>query len=161
MREYHPRDGASRIAYLSLTRGSVMKKHWVGLAVLAALWTPVPVGAKDLALGDPAPKIEVKEFVKGDPVEKFDKGKLYVVEFWATWCGPCRTSIPHLTELQKKHKDVTFIGVSVYENNQDAVKPFVKEMGDKMVYRVAMDAIPEGGKRNEGKMAQAWMEAAQ
>src|SRR5437868_505895 len=137
-----------------------MKKQWIGLAILPALWMAAPVGAKDLAVGDPAPKIEVKEFVKGDPIEKLDKGKTYVVEFWATWCVPCRTSIPHLSELQKKYKDVTFIGVSVYENDQAKVKPFVDEMGEKMTYRVAVDAVPEGGKRNEGKMAKGWMEAA-
>ena len=39
---------------------------------------------------------------------------IMVVEFWATWCGPCRTSIPHLIELQKKFKDVMFVGISDY-----------------------------------------------
>jgi thiol-disulfide isomerase/thioredoxin len=68
------------------------------------------------------------------------KGKqTYVVEFWATWCGPCRVSIPHLTELQKKFKTqgVTFIGVS--DETEDKVKPFVDKMGDKMDYTVAVD----------------------
>ena len=71
------------------------------------------VMAQTLKVGDPAPKIEVKSFVKGEPVKTFEAGKTYVVEFWATWCGPCKTSIPHLSELQKKHPAVTFIGVSV------------------------------------------------
>src|SRR5947199_9364455 len=106
-----------------------------------------------LGIGDPAPKLEVKEFVKGEPVKSLEKGKVYVVEFWATWCGPCRATIPHLTELQKKHKDVTFIGVSIYESDPKAVKPFVEEMNDKMDYRVAMDDAPEGEKAGEGKMA--------
>jgi thiol-disulfide isomerase/thioredoxin len=114
-----------------------------------------------LGIGDPAPKLEVKEFVKGDPVKSLEKGKLYVVEFWATWCGPCRVSIPHLTDLQKQHKDVTFIGVSVFESDFGKVKPFVEEMGDKMEYRVAIDAVPEGKKANDGFMAQKWMEAAE
>ena len=75
-----------------------------------------------------------------------EPGKVYVVEFWATWCGPCRVTIPHLTELQKKHVDVVFIGVSVCEQDQDAVKPYVEAMGDQMAYRVAMDLDPrEGG----------------
>src|SRR5438105_4278369 len=85
-----------------------------------------------LSVGDSAPKLKVKEFVKGDPVKDLEKGKVHVVEFWATWCGPCRVSIPHLTELQKKHKDVVFIGVSVSERDFDNVKPFVEKMGDKM-----------------------------
>jgi thiol-disulfide isomerase/thioredoxin len=135
------------------------------LAMLAVLGVACAAGrsaaAEPLTVGDAAPKLEVKEFVKGDAVAKFEKDKVYVVEFWATWCGPCRATIPHLTELQKKHKDVTFIGVSVFENNQGAVKPFVKEMGAKMDYRVAMDDVPAGGKRDEGKMAKNWMIAAE
>ncbi len=89
-----------------------------------------------------------------------EPGKFYVVEFWATWCGPCRATIPHLTELQKKHTDVNFIGVSVWEQDQKRVKPFVKEMGDKMSYRVAMDAVPEKAKGMDGAMAKNWMKAA-
>jgi thiol-disulfide isomerase/thioredoxin len=116
--------------------------------------------AKPLNIGDKAPKLEVKEFLKGKPIKNFAKGKLYVVEFWATWCGPCRVSIPHLTELQKKYRDVTFIGVSVWERDQAAVKPFVDEMGDKMDYLVALDAVPKDAEGNEGAMAKAWMTAA-
>ncbi len=115
--------------------------------------------AGTLGVGDPAPKLDVK-FVKGDAVSEFEPGKLYVVEFWATWCGPCKTSIPHLTELQKKHPEITFIGVSVFEQNQDGVKPFVDEMGAKMAYRVAMDSIPKDAGRGEGAMAKSWMQAA-
>jgi thiol-disulfide isomerase/thioredoxin len=146
-----------------------MSKYVTVLAAALVVALAGRAAAADaLGIGDPAPKMQVKEFVKGEPVAGFDKGKIYVVEFWATWCGPCRVSIPHLTELQKKHKDVTFIGVSVWESDQAAVKPFVKEMGDKMDYRVAVDDVPAGdpnkneGKTdpNDGKMAKAWMQAA-
>src|SRR5262249_17993631 len=58
------------------------------------------------------------------------------------------------------YKDVTFIGVSIWENDAKDVKPFVKEMGDKMDYRVAVDKVPEGGKGAEGAMSKAWMQAA-
>ncbi len=114
-----------------------------------------------LTVGDDAPAISVSRWVKGDPVDRFDRGKTYVVEFWATWCGPCRISIPHLTELQKKYrgKGVTIIGVSV-DQNHNLVAPFVKEMGDKMDYTVAVDDVPKGDKATKGKMAEGWMEAA-
>jgi thiol-disulfide isomerase/thioredoxin len=125
----------------------------VGSATAGAL-------ADELSVGDPAPKLGVKEFVKGEPLTKLEKGKTYVVEFWATWCGPCRVSIPHLTDLQKKYKDVAFVGVSVWERDAKGVKPFVEEMGDKMDYRVAVDDVPESGDANDGAMAKTWMNAA-
>lgn len=137
-----------------------MAKRILGIAAVVALVSGSWARAQDLTLGDKAPKLEVKEFVKGEPVKEFENGKVYVVEFWATWCGPCRKSIPHVTELQKKFKDVTFIGVSVWEDDQSEVKPFVTEMGDKMDYRVAMDAVSEGGKADEAPMAKNWMAAA-
>lgn len=127
------------------------------LAALAALAAPARA---DLNVGDAAPKLEVKEFIKGEPIKALEAGDTYVVEFWATWCGPCRATIPHLTDLQKKHKDVKFIGVSVWEQDQDLVEPFVKEMGDKMDYRVARDSIAEGKEADDGAMATNWMKAA-
>lgn len=130
------------------------------LAAMAALGAGFPTQAQNLTVGDPAPKLEVSSFVKGEPVTNLEPGKFYVVEFWATWCGPGRATIPHLTELQKKHPDVNFIGVSVWEQDQKKVKPFVEKMGEKMSYRVAMDAVPEKGKGNDGAMAKNWMRAA-
>jgi tetratricopeptide (TPR) repeat protein len=114
-----------------------------------------------LTIGDEAPAISVSRWVKGDPVDRLDPRKTYVVEFWATWCGPCRVSIPHLTELQKKYREkgVTVIGVSV-DQNRNAVAPYVKEMGGKMDYAVALDDVPEGEHGGKGKMAERWMEAA-
>ena len=112
--------------------------------LLTAALAGLALGAAPLTaaeLGMDAPPLNISKFVKGDPVV-LAKGKgsqVYVVEFWATWCGPCRTSIPHLTELQKKFKsqNVTFIGIS--DETVDKVKPFVDEMGAKMDYVVAVD----------------------
>ncbi len=128
------------------------------LAALAGLAAPA---FADLNVGDPAPKLEVAKFVKGEPIKALEPGNTYVVEFWATWCGPCRATIPHLTEMQKKHEDVKIVGVSVWEQDQDAVAPFVEEMGDKMDYRVAMDSIPDGKDADDGAMATNWMKAAE
>lgn len=113
-----------------------------------------------LTPGSKAPALTVAKFVKGTPVAKFEPNNTYVVEFWATWCGPCKQSIPHLTELQKEYKNkVTFIGVSVWENDQALVEPFVQEWGDKMNYTVAMDKQDTPTDRH-GVMAGTWMDAS-
>jgi thiol-disulfide isomerase/thioredoxin len=112
-----------------------------------------------LKVGDAAPGLQVAKWVQGEPVKGFQPGKTYIVEFWATWCGPCRATIPHLNEIHNKYKDkgLIVIGQDVFERNEEEVPKFVKQMGDKMTYRVALDD-KEGNKN--GKMAETWMEAA-
>jgi thiol-disulfide isomerase/thioredoxin len=115
----------------------------------------------ELGIGDAAPKLDVAKFYKGDPVTKFEAGQVYVVEFWATWCGPCRATIPHLSALQKKYGNkVVFIGVSVWERDASRIEPFLKSMGDKMEYRVAADNVGKDDDASEGPMAKNWMTAA-
>jgi thiol-disulfide isomerase/thioredoxin len=121
-----------------------------------------------LHVGDAAPALKPGKWLKGDPVTAFEKDKIYIVEFWATWCGPCKASIPHLTELQKKYPKVTFIGQDCLEQKPEVVAEFVKKMGDKMNYRVALDDKGEEKKEGEkkeaavgaGKMAKSWLLAA-
>ena len=132
------------------------------ITIAAAGCLSMPALAGKLGIGDAPPPITVKQWVKGDAVATFEKGNVYVVEFWATWCGPCKKSIPHVSELQKTYadKNVTVIGVSVWERDQSLVVPFVEKMGDKMAYRVAMDDVVGEGETAKGKMAEAWMKAA-
>jgi thiol-disulfide isomerase/thioredoxin len=112
--------------------------QWLLAAMCVGL---LPGVASALDLGDAAPKLSVTEWVKGAPVSLSDgKGKtVYVLEFWATWCHPCRDSIPHLTELQARYpKEVVVIGVSNEETSD--VRPFVEKLGKEMEYRIAVDS---------------------
>lgn len=131
------------------------------MTVLAGVTLATAVQAQEpkLKIGDPAPKLQVGKWVQGEPVKAFEKDKAYIVEFWATWCGPCRVSIPHLNELHEKYKDkgLVVIGQDVWERDESLVEPFIKKMGDKMTYRVAMD---DKTKEEKGAMAVTWMQAA-
>lgn len=112
--------------------------------------------AAPLGVGSPAPKLEVASWLQGEPVTDFEAGKLYVVEGWATWCGPCIRGIPHLNELHTKFKDrgLVVIGVNVWDGaSVEKVAAFVKSRKD-MTYRVAYD----GG--SSGPFANGWMRAA-
>ncbi|MEE2719625.1 MAG: redoxin family protein [Planctomycetota bacterium] len=116
--------------------------------------------AKPLTVGDKAPAIKVGTWVKGEPVTSFADGQVYVMEFWATWCGPCIRGIPHLTELQKNYKDkgVTIVGTAIWqreptqEDRVATVTGFVDQQGDKMDYTIAVD--------DERSMSESWMMAA-
>ncbi len=134
---------------------------WMGSLVALAAGTSLLIGAEaTLKVGDPAPKLQTGKWVQGEPVKQFDKDHAYIVEFWATWCGPCRASIPHLNEIHKKFQDkgLIVIGQDCWEKDESKVAPFVKEtMGDKMTYRVALD---DKSDNETGKMAQTWMAAA-
>ena len=134
-------------------------KLGAALLALTAGMTLALAAEPTLKVGDPAPKLQTGKWVQGEPVKDFAKGKAYIVEFWATWCPPCRASIPHLNETYTKFKDkgLIVIGLDCWERDESLVAPFVKKMGDKMTYRVALD---DKASDKKGQMAKTWMEAA-
>jgi thiol-disulfide isomerase/thioredoxin len=113
----------------------------VGLVAFATSRAEQPT----FKIGDPAPAIEPITWLQGSPVAKYEPGRVYVVEFWATWCPPCIKAIPHLSALQRKHsKSLTIIGVNAegllgFEGNANTVREFMKKHGKDMAYTAAME----------------------
>jgi len=126
-------------------------------------WTLIPhlafgQGAV-LKIGDPAPPIAVAQWIHGPPTDDLARGQVYVVEFWATWCGPCRRAIRHLTELQRRFgSKLTVIAVSTWEPDWRAVPRFVAREGAEMGYRVATDRVSSPS-TPDGEMSHTWMAA--
>jgi thiol-disulfide isomerase/thioredoxin len=79
---------------------------------------------------DPAPEFTLAG-LDGKPVTlAASKGKVVLVNFWATWCGPCRAEIPDLVELQKRYKDrLQILGLVVDDEDLDAIKKFSARYG--------------------------------
>ena len=116
-----------------------------------------------LRIGDKAPPVKYSKWIKGTPVETFQGDQLYILEFWATWCGPCKAAMPHLTKTQKKYEGkATIIGVDVWEKVDEGktyetalplVTKFVQGNDANMGYSVVAD-------NNEQHMGNKWLKAA-
>lgn len=131
------------------------------IIIILFLAVAMPIHSQKLKIGDNAPQIIVYEWINAEPIIKFEKGTIYVVEFTGSNCVPCRAVAPHLSELAYKHRaKVKVLGICVWENASKndtsylkRVRKFVNTMGNKMSYPVAVD-VPEQ------TMGENWMKAA-
>lgn len=112
-----------------------------------------------LTVGDKAPALSLAAVVQGAPVGDFEQGNVYVVEFWATWCGPCLQSMPHISALQDQYSEkVQFIGIT--DEDAPTVDAFMNRQAteagqnwsEMLTYTIARDQGTETGA--------AWMQAA-
>lgn len=131
---------------------------WVGVALIAMGGL---VSAQDeetveklLGLGDNAPEFKGLEWIQGrDPMDAEEKPDYLLVDCWATWCGPCVSSIPHMNELAAEYADrgVAVMGIAVWDE-AEKVEAFVASGRNPMSYPIAIDG--------EGDVAENLMKAS-
>ena len=118
-----------------------MKKRIAFILPLFVIFQMMLTGAQKTMVGQDLPKLTVNFLGK----EADLSGKPTIVEFWATWCPPCRKSIPHLNEIYKKYKERGLEIVGITDENQAVVEEFLKKQP--IDYHVGLD---QGGKYSAG-----------
>jgi thiol-disulfide isomerase/thioredoxin len=95
----------------------------------ALLLSRCSTGEKEPSSG-PAPDFSLKSFDGKEITLSQLKGKVVLLDFWATWCGPCKESIPHLIQLYKDYRESGFelVGMNVDKGDGEAVRRFVRSM---------------------------------
>jgi len=128
------RYGWLRFTLRSTGEGKEMLR-WAALLALTLRFATANAADDEshLKIGDPAPILHPMAWIKGEPITHYEPGRIYVVEFWATWCSPCIDAVPRLTALQSKYPDkLTVVGVNVLESamgqgDENSVRAFVRK----------------------------------
>ena len=98
---------------------------------IITLCASLGLGVASPSAARPAPAFSVKT-VDGKPVRMTDlRNRPVVLDFWATWCGPCRASMPHLSDMAGRYgkQGLVVIGMSVDEGAPASVKQFANRLG--------------------------------
>jgi len=121
--------------YLSVLTGALLALAGCSSAPVEE---PLEVNIKPLAQRQMAPKFELKDANGATVTPAEYKGKVVLLNFWATWCVPCKAEIPWFQEFDKKFKDRGFavLGVSLDEEGWNVVKPYVEDR--KIAYRMVI-----------------------
>ena len=123
-------------------------RRLAGAIALSLALAPAARGAEkpDGKIGSPAPPLALVD-LDGAKLDLASlRGKIVVIDFWATWCAPCRAQVPQFVSLQKKYREqgVEVVGISL-DDSAASVRAFREKYG--MTYRVAL---------GDAKLAERW-----
>ncbi|TYO61059.1 UbiA family prenyltransferase [Bradyrhizobium hipponense] len=106
------------------------------------------------------PPIEAESWLRGPPLTSFQPGKVYIIEFWAAWCGACVAAVPNLMQLQERYKDsgLEIVGVAASERastpdeGRSRLNAWLTKNFPNLNYRIVFDYT--------GEMSKLWMDAS-
>ena len=128
---------------MNVSRHLKLRQICIVLACIVAIGVPAGSarGQEDapaLTIGSKAPDLDVKYWLSDNDgmflhTTKIEDGHIYVIEFWATWCGPCIGAMPYIAELQEKFEDKKVQIISVSDEDLNTVENFLEQIvpGDK------------------------------
>lgn len=106
-----------------------MKKIFILMLIAFVAFTFLKAGA-ELGIGSDAYEISASDWLNGEPTTLSAlHDKIVVVEFWATWCPPCRASIPHLKKMNEEFKSKNVVFISLTDEPKNKVEPFAEKAG--------------------------------
>ena len=102
-------------------------------AAVAALTLRSAEAEAELNIGSKAPALAIEHWVRDgngafEHTSKFKKGHVYVVEFWATWCGTCLIEMPHMVDLQTRYRDQKVQFISISDETPDEVEALMQRV---------------------------------
>jgi thiol-disulfide isomerase/thioredoxin len=132
---------------LKTTRVAILVGLAVSLSGVAAYRLASAAGARSFE-GKKPPALELSGVLNAEEVPELDahRGKVVLLEFWATWCPPCRRSVPHLNKLHSRFDSEGLEIIGITDERPETVKPFAKKF--EMAYTIGLD--------NEGKTTAAY-----
>jgi hypothetical protein len=115
----------------------LLMKHLFSIAIVMACLAP-GIGLAGL-VGEPAPALNVSQWIKGQPVEIKPGTNIYVVEIWESTRPGCRAAITNLTDLQERYRADGVVVVGVSDEPAEKIKKFVEQSGTNIDYEIAAD----------------------